>query len=152
MAKEIYREISSGTRSCAPVMPIVLGKCDLLKGPQVVVIDDDKSVRSSMVNLIQALGYSVDAFDSAEAFLDSNTIQTTSCLITDVQMPGMNGVELQRYLSAAGHRMPIIFMTAHPTDAMRACVIENGAIGYLSKPLREQALLTCLDKAFNLDL
>ena len=124
----------------------------MLKPPQIVIIDDDKSVRSATSNLIRALGYPVDAFGSAKAFLDSNTILTTSCQISDVQMPGMNGVELQRHLSAAGHRMPIIFMTAHPTDAIRARVIGDGAIGYLSKPLCEQALLACLDKAFNLDV
>ena len=94
-----------------------------------------------MKNLIRALGYSVDAFDSAKAFLESNTVQTASCLISDIHMPEMSGVELQRHLSAAGHRTPIIFMTARPNDATRACVIGDGAIGYLGEPLCERSLL-----------
>lgn len=121
------------------------------KVPHIVVIDDDESTRISMKSLINALGYSVDAFDSAKAFLESNMVQTTSCLITDVQMPGMSGVELQQHLSAAGHRIPIIFVTGRPNEATRARVIRDGAIGYLSKPLGEQSLLACLNNALNLD-
>jgi len=104
-----------------------------------------------MKNLIRALGYSVDAFDSAKAFLESNTVQTASCLISDIHMPEMSGVELQRHLSAAGHWTPIIFMTARPNDATRACVIGDGAIGYLGEPLCERSLLASLNQALNRD-
>jgi FixJ family two-component response regulator len=123
----------------------------LLKAHHVIIIDDDESVRNAMKNLIRALGYSVDAFDSAKAFLESNTVQTASCLISDIHMPEMSGVELQRHLSAAGHWTPTIFMTARPNDATRACVIGDGAIGYLGEPLCERSLLASLNQALNRD-
>jgi FixJ family two-component response regulator len=98
---------------------------------------------------IDVLGYSADAFASAEAFLHSNRLQVTDCVITDVQMPGMSGVELQRQLSAGGHRIPIIFVTAYPDETTRLRVIRDGAAGYLSKPLQEERLLDCLDRVLN---
>jgi CheY-like chemotaxis protein len=117
----------------------------------VVVIDDDKSVRSAMENLIRSLGYSVAAFGSARTFLESEAIQSASCLITDVHMPEMSGIELQRHLSAAGHQTPIIFITGRPDDATRARVIGDGAVGYLSKPVHARSLLALLNKALNRD-
>ena len=119
--------------------------------PYVVIIDDDESVRKAMKTLIRSLGHSVEAFGSAKAFLDSYTIETASCLILDVHMPEMSGVELQQHLSAAGYRTPIIFMTARPNDATRARVIGDGAIGYLGKPLCERSLFASLNQALNLD-
>ena len=121
----------------------------MAKAPLIVIVDDDDSVREATKNLIRVLGYHVDAFASAEAFLNSDLVSATSCLITDVQMPGMSGVDLQRKLSAGGHRTPIIFVTAYPDEAIETRVIRDGAIGYLSKPLREQCLLACLDEALN---
>lgn len=115
----------------------------------IALVDDDDSVREAMQNLISVLGYSVDAFDSAQAFLASKLLQTTDCVITDVQMPGMSGIDLQRRLHDGGHRMPVIFVTAYPDESTRACVIRNGAAGYLSKPLQKANLQDCLDKALN---
>lgn len=115
----------------------------------IAVIDDDKSVRSAMKTLIRSLGYSVAAFGSARAFLESDAIQSASCLITDIHMPEMSGIELQRHLSAAGHRTPIIFITGRPDDATRARVIGDGAVGYLSKPLHARSLLALLNQALN---
>jgi FixJ family two-component response regulator len=120
-----------------------------LKVPHITVIDDDESVRDAMKSLMDVLGYSVDVFASAEAFLDSDRLQATDCVITDVQMPGMTGVELQAHLSACGHRTPIIFVTAYPDESTRARVIRNGAAGYLSKPLQQQSLVDCLDRVLN---
>jgi FixJ family two-component response regulator len=120
-----------------------------LKLLHIAVIDDDASVREAMRSLIDVLGYSVDAFGSAEAFLDSSRLSATDCVITDVQMPGMSGVELQRHLSDGGNRTPIIFVTAYPDESTRANVIRNGAVGYLSKPLQQASLLDCLDRALN---
>ena len=117
--------------------------------PHIAVIDDDDSVREAMKNLVNVLGYSVDVFASAEAFLTSDQINSTACVITDVQMPGMSGVELQRRLLAGGHPVPIIFVTAYPNESIRDRVMRDGAIGYLSKPLQKQSLLDCLDRALS---
>jgi FixJ family two-component response regulator len=114
----------------------------------IVVIDDDESVLEAMKNLVGMLGYSVEAFPSAEAFINSSSVERTDCVITDVQMPGMSGVELQRRLSGDGRRVPVIFVTAYPNKSVQARVIRDGAIGYLSKPLQKDNLLDCLDKAF----
>lgn len=123
------------------------GATRLPKVPRIVVIEDDASYREALRNLISLLGYSVEAFCSAKAFLESDTIHLTSCVITDVQMPGMTGVELQRRLLVAGHKTPIIFLTAYPEETIRARVILDGAIDYLSKPLGEERLLVSLGRA-----
>ena len=119
--------------------------------PYVIIIDDDEPVRKAMKNLIRSLGYSVEAFSSAKAFLESNTIETASCLILDVHMPDMSGVELQQHLSAVGYRTPIIFMSARTNETTRARVMEGGAIGYLDKPLCERSFLASLTQAINPD-
>jgi FixJ family two-component response regulator len=113
------------------------------------IVDDDASVRETTRCLVKLLGYATAAFASAEDFLKSERLRDSSCLITDVQMPGMDGVELQRRLIADGHSLPVIFMTAFPEHTVGARVLENGACGYLSKPLDEERLLTCLAKALN---
>lgn len=126
-----------------------LRKSSLSKVPHIVIIDDDHSVRKALKNLIGAMGYSVDVFGSAEAFLKSDAIQAASCVITDVQMPEMTGIELQRQLSAAGHRTPIIFMTADDSPRTRFRLLRAGAIGCLTKPLSEKSLLVYLRKALD---
>jgi FixJ family two-component response regulator len=118
-----------------------------LKTPHIAVIDDNDSMREAMKSLISVLGYSVETFASAEAFLDSNRTPAADCVISDVQMPGIGGVGLQQRLLAAGCRTPIIFVTAYPNEATRERVIRDGAVGYLSKPLREENLMDCLDRA-----
>ena len=113
----------------------------------VAVVEDDDSVRKATKHLLRLLGYVTASFASAEDFLKSGRVRDTACLITDVRLPGMSGVELQNRLILDGHRMPIIFVTAFPDEAIRARVLRNGALGYLSKPLQEQSLITCLDQA-----
>jgi len=113
------------------------------------IVDDDASVRETTRCLVKLLGYATASFASAEDFLKSERLRDSSCLITDVQMPGMDGVELQGRLIADGHSLPVIFMTAFPQDSVGARVLEKGACGYLSKPLDEERLLTCLAKALN---
>jgi FixJ family two-component response regulator len=113
------------------------------------IVDDDASVREATKCLVKLLGYATASFASAEDFLNSERLRDSSCVITDVQMPGMNGVELQRRLIADGHSLPMIFMTAFPEASIGARVLEKGACGYLSKPLDEEKLLTCLAKALN---
>lgn len=103
-----------------------------------------------MKSLISAMGYSVDVFGSAEEFLKSDAIQAASCVITDVQMPEMSGIELQRQLSKAGHRTPIIFMTADDTPLTRSRLLRAGAIGCLTKPVSENSLVAYLRKALDI--
>ena len=111
------------------------------------IVDDDDALRNSLDDLIRSIGFRTQGFPSAEAFLSSNHVRDTACLITDVHLPGMSGVELQSRLILDGHRIPIIFITAFPEEAIRARVLRDGALGYLSKPLQEQSLITCLNQA-----
>ena len=111
------------------------------------VIDDDEAVREATGELIRSLGYAAATFASAMEYLDSGRVSDTACLIADVQMPGMSGVELQQRLIADGHEIPVIFMTAFPKERMRAHLLSTGAFGYLRKPFSDNCLITCLDKA-----
>jgi FixJ family two-component response regulator len=123
-------------------------KTEVLATPHVIsLVDDDKSFRGAMARLIRSLGHSVAAFDSAEDFLMSDRVNETECLICDVRMPRMSGIELQRNLVAKDHRFPIIFVTAHPTQVVREEALAAGAIGFLSKPCDEDALIALLDQA-----
>src|SRR5262249_35427807 len=115
--------------------------------PVIAIVDDDESFRQATLSFIRSLGYSAAAFPSANAFLSSNAVENTDCLITDVQMPGMSGVELQSYLIAQGHRVPVIFVTAFPEMEARGRALHAGAIGFLGKPFGDQNLISCLDKA-----
>jgi FixJ family two-component response regulator len=113
----------------------------------VAVVEDDEFVRDATKRLLRLLGYAAASFASAEDFLRSGRVSDTACLITDVHLPGMSGVELQSRLIADGHSTPVIFITGFPEEAIRARVLRDGALGYLSKPLQEQSLIACLDKA-----
>jgi FixJ family two-component response regulator len=113
------------------------------------IVDDDKSVREAVNTLIRSLGYTTATFTSAEEFLDSGCLCDTSCLITDLQMPGMSGVDLQRHLAANGHCTPVILVTAHPEQSVRKRALDAGAIGFLSKPFSEESLIACLNKALD---
>jgi FixJ family two-component response regulator len=111
------------------------------------IVDDDKSVREAAKLLVKSLGYATATFESAEAFLASGRLSDTACLITDVQMPGMSGVDLQSHLTANGHCVPMIFVTAYPEPSVRARAMNAGAFGFLSKPFSEDSLIECLDRA-----
>lgn len=111
------------------------------------IVDDDESVREATKGLVRSLGYATATFASAEEYLRSDRVRDTSCLITDVQMPGMTGVELQDRLIASGKRTPVIFITAFPEENIRTRVLEAGAFGYLSKPFNDECLIECLDEA-----
>ncbi|HEY1543394.1 MAG TPA: response regulator [Xanthobacteraceae bacterium] len=115
----------------------------------VCVVEDDLSVRETTDHLLRLLGYATASFASAEDFLGSGRVHDTSCLIADVNLPGMSGVDLQSRLTSDGHRMPIIFITACPDEAVRARVLGRGAVCYLSKPLQQQSLIAWLDRALN---
>jgi FixJ family two-component response regulator len=111
------------------------------------IVDDDESVREATKGLLRSLGYRAMTFASAEEFLQSDSLNSTACLIADVQMPGLSGVDLQHELIAQGVKIPTIFITAFPEDGTRARAMKAGAIGYLGKPFSEEGLLECLDSA-----
>ena len=111
------------------------------------VIDDDASVRAATNNLLRSHGYTVHTFASAEEFLRSAHINDTSCVIADVQMPAMSGVELLMLMRARGFRVPFIFITAFPDESVRARVLKAGAIGFLAKPFAAPTLINCLATA-----
>ncbi len=113
----------------------------------IAIVDDDESVREATKSLVRSLGYQAATFGSAEEFLGSTQLKSTSCLITDVRMPGMSGVELQDRLIADGRNMPTVFISAFSDERVRQKVLESGAIGYLRKPFEEDRLIECIDTA-----
>jgi len=113
----------------------------------IAIIDDDPSVREATDELMKSLGYRAATFASAEDFLQSGRMNDTSCLITDVQMPGLSGIELQSVLIARGNSTPMIFVTAYPEERTRKRALEAGAIGFLSKPFDEARLIEHLEAA-----
>ena len=115
--------------------------------PLISIVDDDDAVRNSLDDLIRSIGFRTQGFPSADAFLSSNQAQDTACLILDVRMPGMNGLELQRQMVVANWRIPIIFITSHADDDARARALEAGAVAFLYKPFREEELLHAIDAA-----
>jgi FixJ family two-component response regulator len=115
--------------------------------PLIAIVDDDDALRNSLDNLLRSVGFRAQCFSSAEAFLRSNHARETACLILDVRMPGMNGLELQRQIVAAHWQIPIIFITSHTDDEARARALEAGAVAFLYKPCREDDLLHAIDAA-----
>ena len=121
------------------------------KVPLISIIDDDDSVREAMQRLVRSLGYASATFASAEEYLLSGRLRDTSCVITDIKMPGMSGVEMQNRLIANGNRTPVIFVTAFPDEKIRNRVLDAGAYGFFSKPFYENCLIACLEKALESD-
>jgi FixJ family two-component response regulator len=111
------------------------------------VVDDDDSIRESLQGLLQSIGFSVETFASAQAFLDSDSHTRTDCLILDVRMPGMRGPELQRELARRQCHTPIVFITAHGDEDVRPRVLSEGAVDCLLKPFTEEALLKAIRTA-----
>ncbi len=114
---------------------------------RIAVVDDDESVREALRGLLRSAGFGAETYGSAEEFLRSGGLEETECLILDVRMPGMGGLELQRKLSAADCRVPIIFITAHDDEDARARALKAGAIDVLHKPFSEEALLSGIHTA-----
>jgi FixJ family two-component response regulator len=117
--------------------------------PLISIVDDDSSVREAAMDLLHSMGFVAEAFQHAEDFLKSNRLQKTSCLIADVQMPGMTGLELHRHLVASGKTIPTILITAYPDDSVRERALGYGVVGYLSKPFNENDLLACIHSSLN---
>jgi FixJ family two-component response regulator len=120
----------------------------VMQGSMVTVVDDDESVRESLPDLLGELGYVSNAFASAESFLASDDLRNTDCLILDITMPGMSGPDLHRELRRQGHKVPIIFITAHRDVATHAGLHGPGVVTCLSKPFSDTALLEALNTAF----
>src|ERR1700677_1343617 len=110
----------------------------------VMIVDDDDSIRKAVRRLMKSYGFAVETFASAEEFLGSDRLAKTSCLILDIHMPGMNGLELQKRLVASGSVVPIIFITSFTDDRARAQAMNAGAAGYLAKPFSDDELLSCI--------
>jgi len=119
----------------------------VMERPLVSVVDDDESVRESLPDLVKEFGFTVLAFSSAQQFLSSDSLGQTKCLILDVVMPGMTGLELQQELTRRGHEIPIIFITAQKDAAIRELAFKQGAVKLLYKPFSDTALLEALKVA-----
>ena len=120
--------------------------------PLISVVDDDYSVRKSLYGLIRSVGFAVEVFASAEEFLHSDHLHQTHCLIVDVRMPGMNGLELQLHLASTRCEIPVIFITAHGNETARTQALKNGAVAYLCKPFSEEALLNAIRASLSLEV
>lgn len=119
----------------------------MVENPLVCVVDDDESVREALPDLLQAFGFSVQAFSSAEAFLSSTWIAHTKCLVLDMAMPGMTGPELQRELIRRRAGIPVVFITARASAAARTGVIDASAIACLIKPFKPDELIDAINTA-----
>ena len=115
--------------------------------PLISVVDDDESVRESLPDLLREFGFAAQAFSSAEAFLASDCVRQTQCLILDIAMPGMTGPDLQRELTRRRKEIPIVFITAHGDETVRPRVLEQGAVECLFKPFSDTALREALNSA-----
>jgi FixJ family two-component response regulator len=121
--------------------------CTVASVSLISIVDDDEALRNSLDDLLQSIGFRTQGFATAEAFLSSNQARDTACLILDVRMPGMNGLDLQSRIIAASSRIPIIFITSYVDDVARARALEAGAVAFLYKPFCEEELLNALDAA-----
>src|SRR5262245_9615457 len=121
----------------------------VMKTQLVSVVEDDRFFRDSMGRLMRSMGYTVEAFPSAADFLASPRLTDTACLIADVHMPAMTGIELYRHLVEAGRPIPTILVTAYPNDGDRARALNDGVLCYLRKPVDDQTLIQCLRTALS---
>ena len=120
----------------------------MAKGSLVSVVDDDESVRESLPDLIRVFGHEAKAFSSAAEFLASERLDQIQCLVLDIAMPGMSGIELQRELARQGWKIPIVFITAHGDEEVRRCLRQSGTVECLLKPFTDTALLDALNAVF----
>jgi FixJ family two-component response regulator len=119
----------------------------MAKKPMIAVVDDDEFVRKSVASLLRASGFAPEAFPNADAFLKSDAPRRAACLVADVHMPGMNGLELQSHLARAGNTVPTVLITASPDEDTRDRALKAGVISYLAKPFDDDELLECIELA-----
>ncbi|MBV8329587.1 MAG: response regulator [Verrucomicrobia bacterium] len=117
--------------------------------PLISIVEDDDALRSSTENLIRSAGFRTQGFSSAEAFLSANGLGETACLILDLRLPGINGLDLQTHLNSNNRRIPTIFITAHGDETWRTRALAAGALAFLQKPFYEQDLLDAIDAALS---
>jgi FixJ family two-component response regulator len=117
------------------------------KKPLIAIVDDDQSMREATKGLIRSLGFDAEAFSSADDFLNFPNLRRTDCLVTDIHMPGMSGLDLHRRLVALGESIPTVLITAYPNENVRARALDPDIVGYLEKPFGEQDLLDCIRSA-----
>ena len=122
----------------------------MAKKPFISIVDDDASAREGTVDLIQASGFAAEGFQGSIDFLNSKHLSNTSCLIMDVRMPGMTGLELHDHLTETGNIIPTILLTAYPNEVDRARALRSGVICYLTKPYSQDDLLSCVRSALGL--
>ena len=124
-------------------------KANVARVALISIVDDDESVRESLRGLLRSIGFEVEAFATGEEFLASNKLGDTDCLILDMRMPGLSGLDVQRRLVDRRSRVPVIFITAHGEEESRLQALESGAVDYLFKPFSEKTLLNALDVALS---
>jgi FixJ family two-component response regulator len=115
----------------------------------IAIVDDDASLRRSVKNLLASLGFQAEAFASAEAFLESGQRENTRCMVVDLRMDGMSGLELLRHLAASAARVPVIVLTAHGDDAAREQCLQAGAVAFLEKPFRSDTLVEAIRRSLS---
>jgi FixJ family two-component response regulator len=118
----------------------MISRPEMSEAPLIAIVDDDALARDGIRELVVSLGYEAVTFSSAEHFLGSSVIREVTCLITDLQMPGRNGLELQEALRSQGYYTPVILVTAYPNEQHRKRALDNGAVGFLNKPFHERPI------------
>ena len=121
-----------------------------MQQPVISIIDDDLSLREALLDLMSSLGFSAEAFASAQAFLEFGALEKVSCLVADIQMPSLSGLELHSRLLASGRAIPTILITAYPNETRRARALKAGIIRYLVKPFNDDDLITAIHSAIGL--
>jgi len=118
-------------------------------GPLIAIVDDDESVRNAIKGLMRSMGFAAEVFSSANEFLHSGDMGRAACLVADVNMPNMSGIDLHQSLLLQGHAIPTILITAYPSDNDRARALQAGVLCYLAKPFDEHDLLSCISDALH---
>jgi FixJ family two-component response regulator len=119
----------------------------MAESPLITIVDDEEAICDALTSLLRSVGWRAESFTSAEAFLQSGQVHTTACLLLDVRLPGGSGLELQQQLRSSQARIPIIFITAHGDEAMRAQALQAGAVAFFAKPFNDTALLEAIHTA-----